>query len=67
MKNVKNLHELTHAAIEQLQQAFQECQDKSTEGVILSAMVTVKLVHDGVIDLKDASADIEWEEFCCAV
>ena len=67
MQNVNNMHKLTHAAIEQLQRAFVDCRHAPSEGVLLSALVAVKQVHDALLDLKETCSDLEPEELCCAV
>lgn len=40
-----NMHNLTHAALNDLQNAFQNC-SRTDEGLILSALVKVKTLHD---------------------
>jgi hypothetical protein len=67
MQNVNNLQKLTNTALEQLQRAFQECRHAPAEGMILSALVTVRQVHDALLDAKEARSDLEYEELCCAV
>lgn len=67
MNNVVDLHKLTHSAMEELQYAFQECTQKQIDGRILSAIVSVRMVHDILIAPEFSCADIDPEEFCCAV
>lgn len=67
MNNVLDLHTLTHSAMEELQFAFFECAQKPLEGRILSAIVSVRMVHDILADPKFSCSDIDPEEFCCAV
>jgi hypothetical protein len=67
MRNHPNLHTLTHSIVNDLQQAFIVCPDRSTEGHILSAIVTVKKVHDLLPSPESAISDIDPEEYCCAV
>jgi hypothetical protein len=67
MQNNPTLHILTHAIVNDLQQAFVACPDRSTEGLILSAIVTVKKVHDLLPSPESAISDIDPEEYCCAV
>ncbi len=67
MQNHTNLHTLTHVVINDLQQAFVACPDRPTEGLILSAIVSVKKVHDLLPEPESAISDIDPEEYCCAV
>jgi hypothetical protein len=63
-----SLHTMTHVVINDLQKAFIVCPDRPTEGLILSAIVTIKKVHDilGAVDTVKAD-DLDPEEYCCAV
>jgi len=67
MNNNPNLHTLTHSVMDNLQHAFLECEQKPVEGHILSAIVSVKMVHDILTEPEFSSADIDPEEYCCAV
>jgi hypothetical protein len=67
MKNIVNLHTLTQSAMEELQHAYLECAQKPVEGHILSAIVSVRMVHDIITGPEFSCADIDPEEFCCAV
>ena len=67
MQDMNSMHNLTHAAMEQLQSAFLECRHARAEGMILSALVTVKKVHDALLDVTEPPADLDPEELCCAV
>ncbi|MBT0666158.1 hypothetical protein KI809_17745 [Geobacter pelophilus] len=67
MQNHSNMHTLTHTIINDLQQAFSACSDHPTEGLILSAIVTVKQVHDLLPQPESAMADLDPEEYCCAI
>jgi hypothetical protein len=66
-KNNPNLHTLTHVVINDLQQAFIACPDRPTEGLILSAIVSVKTVHDLLPQTDSGISNIDPEEYCCAV
>lgn len=46
--------------------AFRNCPDKPTEGLILSAMVSIKEVHDKLM-IIDLPAEFDPEEYCSAV
>ena len=67
MNNIVNLHSLTHSAMEELEHAFLECAQKPLEGRLLSAIVSVWMVHDILTDPEFSCSDIDPEEFCCAV
>ena len=67
MHDEATIHTLTHAAINDLQNAFMACSHRPTEGLILSAIVTVKKVHDLLALPCQAEADLDPEEYCCAV
>jgi hypothetical protein len=67
MYKVTNLHLLTHWAMEELQHAFLECAQKPVEGRILSAIVSVSMVHEILVDPEITYSDIDPEEYCCAV
>jgi hypothetical protein len=67
MESINSLLNLTQVALNDLQNAFQECQHAAAEGMILSALVKVKQLHEALIDVKECSSDLEPEEFCCAV
>lgn len=54
MPKVNRLNSLTQAALDDLQRAFLECPHAPTEGLILSALVMVKQVHDSLLDQKDS-------------
>jgi hypothetical protein len=62
-----NLHTLTHVVINDLQKAFKTCHDQPTEGLILSAMVTVKKVHDQLLNIDSTTTDFDPEEYCAAI
>ncbi|TWJ16852.1 hypothetical protein [Geobacter argillaceus] len=67
MNTPDNLHILTHAVLNDLHQAFQQGERLKMEGLILSAMVTVKRLHDQLPGVCIATADLDSEEYCCAV
>jgi hypothetical protein len=67
MNDSVKLHTLTHSAMEDLQHAFLECKQKPLESRILSAIVSVKMVHDSLNSPEFSSSDIDPEELCCAV
>lgn len=67
MKSMNRLHPLTHAALEDLQSAFQECQQSKAEGLILSALVKIKQVHDLVAEMKEPAPEVAYDSFPCAV
>jgi len=67
MNNETDLHTLTHLAMEDLQHAFLECAQKPVEGRILSAIVSVRMVHDILAAPEVSCSDIDPEELCCAV
>jgi len=67
MNNTEQLHTLTHVALDDLHQAFQQGERLKMEGLILSAMVTVKRLHDQLPGVCNATADLDPEEYCCAV
>lgn len=67
MNSAEQLHSLTHEALKDLQQAFQQGDRIRMEGFILSAMVTVKRLHDQLPEIDNASADNDPEGYCCAV
>jgi len=57
MKNLTaNMHSLTQAAINDLQSAFQNC-NRSDEGLILSALVKVKTLHDMLPCVENCCSD----------
>ena len=67
MNKVTNLHTLTHSAMVELQRAYLECAQKPVEGHILSAIVSVTMVHEILIAPALSCPDIDPEEYCCAV
>lgn len=67
MSSAEKLHTLTHEALKDLQLAFQQGDRLQMEGYILSAMVTVKRLHDQLPEVDNATADIDPEGYCCAV
>ncbi len=67
MKSMNSLRTLTQVALNDLQSAFLECQHAAAEGMILSALVKVKQVHEALLDVKECTSDLEPEEYCCAV
>jgi hypothetical protein len=67
MSQDANLHSLTHVVINDLLKAFKACHDRSTEGLILSAMVTAKKVHDQLIVSESNTSDFDPEEYCAAI
>lgn len=68
MKNpVDSLHILSHSAIKDLQDAFQECKNSSAGGFILSAMLTVKDIHNLIPGCDFSCSDIDPEEYCSGV
>lgn len=67
MNTATSLHTHAHNAIETLQHAFQVCPHRPTDGLILSALVALKQMHDELKRLDNTAADNEPEEYCCAV
>lgn len=67
MAENSNLHNLTHLVINDLQRAFTVSTGAQLEGLILSAMVTVKKVHDQLLSSECGTADIDPEEYCAAI
>jgi hypothetical protein len=67
MNQDSSLHTLTHVVITDLQKAFIVCPDRPTEGLILSAILTVKKVHDLLPQPDSCLSDLDPEEYCCAV
>ena len=63
MNNAVKLHLLTKSAMEELQYAFLECAQKSVEGRILSAIVSIRMAQDILIDPDFASSYGDREEF----
>jgi len=55
----RSLDELTHVVIDDLQRAYLECQHKPTEGLILSALVKVKLVQDLLVEIRQKTTNID--------
>ncbi|NVN90118.1 MAG: hypothetical protein HXX11_05885 [Desulfuromonadales bacterium] len=51
-----NMHSLTHAALDDLQSAFQNC-SRTDEGLILSALVKVKTLHDLLPCIENSCSD----------
>ena len=67
MNTVTTLHSHAHNAIETLQHAFQSCPHRPTDGLILSALVALRQMHDELKNLDSTASDIDPEEYCCAV
>ena len=67
MHQDSNLHILTHVVINDLQKAFISSPGTQIEGLILSAMITAKKVHDQLLQSDCTSADIDPEEYCAAI
>lgn len=67
MKAVTTLHSQTHNAIETLQHAFQSCPHRPTDGLILSALVALRQMHDELKCLDSTTPDMDPEEYCYAV
>lgn len=67
MQNPECLHQLTHMAINDLKNAFQECRCVNSGGLILSVMVSIKAIHDQLSNHDMLNPDIDPEEYCCAV
>lgn len=67
MAENSNLHTLTHLIISDLQKACTGSPAAQIEGLILSAMVTVKEVHDQLLSSECGTADIDPEEYCTAI
>lgn len=67
MKEDSNLHTLAHLVINDLQKAFTASPGAQIEELILSAMVTVKKVHDQLLPAECTTADIDPEEYCAAI
>lgn len=67
MTENSNLHTLTHLVINDLQKAYTVSPGVQLEGLILSAMMTVKKVHDQLLSSGCGTADIDPEEYCSAI
>lgn len=67
MNNVTSLHSHAHTAIENLQNAFQSCPHRQTDGMILSALVALRQLHDELKSLDSTAPDMDPEDYCCAV
>lgn len=67
MQNLDRLYLLTHSAINDLNNAFQECRCSHSEGFILSVMVSVKNIQDLLLEQESFCSDVDPEEYCCAV
>ena len=67
MKYPDNLHTVTHSAMNDLQRAFIKCGEKSIECHILSAIVSLKVLHDKITTKELSCPDIDPEEYCCAI
>ena len=64
--NEQTLHTLTHNAMDTLRMAYGECANRPVEGRILSAMLTVKQVHD-MLQRPDSPELLDPEEYCAAI
>lgn len=67
MKESKKIHTLTHHAIDTLQSAYQNVHKEHAEGLILSALVTVKHVHDLINPGEESLEEMDPEEYCAAI
>lgn len=67
MSHDSSLHPLTHVVINDLQKAIITCHDRPTEGLILSAIMTVKKVHDQLLNIDSTTSDLDPEEYCSAI
>jgi hypothetical protein len=67
MTHDSSLHTLTHLVINNLQKAYITSLDSQAEGLILSALVTAKEVHDRLLHSDNSCADIDPEEYCTAI
>ena len=62
-----DLPQLTSTAIETLQQAFVQCSHVPTGGLILSALVKIKQVHDNLNLINQACSEADPSEYCAAI
>ncbi|RNC70416.1 MAG: hypothetical protein ED859_06315 [Desulfuromonadales bacterium] len=67
MNTVTTLHSRAHNAIETLQNAFQTCPHRQTDGLILSALVALRQMHDELKSLDSTASDNDPEDYCCGV
>lgn len=67
MNYSENLHTVTQYAMNDLQSAFIKCSEKSIESHILSAIVSLKMLHDKLTSPELSCPDIDPEEYCCAI
>jgi hypothetical protein len=65
--NLQHLQQLTNTAIETLQRAFLESHHAPVEGLILSALVTVKQVQEELGLQKDEVCEYDPCDYCVAV
>lgn len=61
-----NLHSMTHNVMDDLLKAVRICHDKSTEGLLLSAITTARMVHDELMNIS-LTAESDPEEYCAAI
>jgi len=58
-----NMHTLTHAAINDLQNAFQVCDTYPADGLILAALVKIRSIQDLLPGAENNGSDNNPEEF----
>lgn len=66
MSEAVNLLTLTLAVMDDLQQAFLKCEQKSVEARILSAIASVRMLHDNLAESEFSYPDCDREELRCA-
>jgi hypothetical protein len=67
MNNVVDLQTLTLSAMEDLQQAFLKCEQKPVEGRILSAIVSVRMLHDFFTETEFSCSDMDSAKHRCSL
>lgn len=63
MQSITDMRVLTHAAIKDLQNAFQMCDTYPTDGLILSALVKVQNIQDLLPGIENSGSDNKPDEF----
>jgi hypothetical protein len=67
MNESANIHTLAHHALNTLQSAYQNIQKPHVDGLILSAMVSVRHLHDLINPAQRSIDDVDPEEYCAAI
>ena len=67
LEQQNKLPQLTRATIETLQNAYESCADSPTGGLILSAMVMIKQVHEELATGHHTMPESDPAEYCAAI